>query len=92
MNLLLKVEMKKVLEGMNAGIGTGRAGQLNGQPVQGLKGFFYFRLNGNGIFLYLETAVARAFIRYLDKITGHALLSYQRFKTFGIVLILDLAA
>jgi hypothetical protein len=82
MYAVFKIEMEKILQGMYTGIGAGRSGELNWLPVKCLESLFYFRLYSYCIFLNLETTVPGSFIGDFDKVTGHALLSYQRLETF----------
>ena len=66
------IKMKKVLQGMNACIRSGRARQQYGVSLQCKKSLLYFGLYGfTGILLHLKPAIITAFIRNFKKIAGH---------------------
>ena len=67
----LIIKMKKILQGMYAGVGTRGAGELEGLPVEDAEGLLHLVLDGAGIVLDLKSAVMGASVGQFQEVSGH---------------------
>ena len=68
----LKINMKKILPGMNPSIRAGGSRQRQGLPEKNGQGLFHLLLDGGRVVLDLESTVIRSFIGDFQEVSGHS--------------------